>query len=96
MRKATEEEQKEQFDQELNFESYASVLDEMNREARENMDIANLRFDEEALERDLELLKNLSDADQKRKDSLYSRRAVRQSVRRRGGLRQESPFFDDD
>jgi len=47
----------------------------------------DLKYDEDALEGDMALLRNLEDADRKRKDSLYSKRAARQSVRRRGGLR---------
>lgn len=65
--------------------------------ARENqIDFDNLNYDDRVWEQDLELLKSLDADEQKRKDSFYSKRSKRESIRRRGGIRQESPFFDDD
>jgi hypothetical protein len=94
--KKTPEQAEEDLHQELEWEAHARILDEITNETNDKIDMDDLKFDEDALEGDLALLRNLEDADRKRKDSLYSKRAARQSVKRRGGIRQESPFFDDD
>jgi hypothetical protein len=84
------------FDDSLDFEAYANILDDLESHAKNTIDENNLSYDDSAGNQDMELLKNIADEDQKRKDSLYSKRSQRQSIKKRGGLRQESPFFDDD
>ena len=91
----TDEDRRELEETKVQFEAIADMVEEMKAAEKNDIDDRNLAFDDSAIAGDLELLSNLDDAEQKRRDSLYRRRSQRESVRKRGGLRAENPFFDD-
>jgi len=63
---------------------------------RDSIIQANYDYDEDRLEEEINLLKNIELADKKLQDTVERKRNARASIKRRGGIRQESPFFDDD
>ena len=51
------------FDDTLDFEAYANILDDLENNAKETIEENNLSYDNSSHNQDLEVLKNLSDAD---------------------------------
>jgi len=74
----------EELQQEQQWKDVETILANMEDWEDEEMRGDNLKLDEEALDRDLALLRELDKTEQSRKDSLYRRRAVKQGFQRRG------------
>jgi hypothetical protein len=70
-------------------------LDRVLSQGERELEQDNLEYDDRAADAELGVLDRLAGADQKRKDSLYRKRSVREKTRRTGGVRPESPFFDE-
>ena len=86
----------EELKAEIDWDTYANMLDDLENSNLEDLDTANLKYDDAQFDQDLDILRKLDSDQQARKDSLFSKKSKRESIKRRGGVRQESPFFDDD
>jgi len=74
----------EEMEQEQQWKDAEAIIANMQDWEEEEIGSNNLKLDEEALDQDLALLRELDKTEQARKDSLYRRRAVKQGFKRRG------------
>ena len=61
--KKTPEESERDLHHELEWEAYAHLIDEINNATSDVIDHDNLKYDEDALDAELDLLKNINSAD---------------------------------
>mmetsp|Transcript_17813 Transcript_17813/g.27567 ORF Transcript_17813/g.27567 Transcript_17813/m.27567 type:complete len:112 (-) Transcript_17813:21-356(-) len=91
-----DEDKQELKDDIIAIEDYSKMMEEMDKEDDRQVERDNQEYDEQALEMELQELADLERYSQQRKDGFYRKREARSQTRKRGGLRQENPFFDED
>ena len=91
-----EKELQEFQDDNMSLDQYLNLIDSIENDALEEHQVAVQKYDEDAIKEDLRIIHELERVEQQRKQSFYSKRSAKQSKAQRGGVRQQSPFFDDD
>jgi len=74
----------QEMEEEQQWKDAEAIIANMQDWEEEEIGSDNLKLDEEALDQDLALLRELDKTEQARKDGLYRRRAVKQGFKRRG------------
>ena len=77
------------------MEGLQSLYQDITQAENEDFKVALEQYEEDRQTEELKVLKLLDEEQEKRDRSKYQKRSVKESARKRGGLKQESPFFDD-
>ena len=86
----------EQLEEEAQFEQIAKLMDDIDLIKEDEIGEPNRDMDSEQLSEDIKIIQNLDSQLADRKDGVERKRSRKEATAKRGGLKPESPFFDDD